>query len=382
MAIASVPDWKVPLADVAINESDIDAVSAVYRSGWLTQGPLTRTFEAAIEAYTGAHHAVAVSNCTAALHLIAAALGLAPGDEVIMPALTFVATANSIAYTGAEPVFADVVSLTEPWLDPESVAAAITPRTKAIMSMAYGGHPGESLALRDLATDRGFLFLEDAAHALGTRCGGAHVGTLGTAGAYSFFSNKNLPIGEGGMIVCDDESLRDRLRLLRSHGMTSLSWDRHKGHASSYDVVALGFNYRIDEPRCALGTHRLQRLDEDNARRALVDARYRALLEHVEGVVPALEPRAGTTLAHHLFTVVLDRQLDRDAIRAALTAEGVQTSIHYPPAHRFELYARKATTLPVTEEYARRTISLPLFPHMSGEQTLLVVAALERACGR
>jgi dTDP-4-amino-4,6-dideoxygalactose transaminase len=139
-----------------------------------------------------------------------------------MPALTFVATANAVAHTRAEPAFADAVSLTEPWLDPDSVAAAISPRTKAIMSMAYGGHPGESLALRALAPDHGLLFLEDAAHAPGARIAGEHIGTLGTAGAYGFFSNKNLPIDEDGMITCADESLRDRLRLLRSHGEQTL----------------------------------------------------------------------------------------------------------------------------------------------------------------
>ena len=181
-----------------------------------------------------------MTNCTAALHLMAMAAGLGAGDEVIVPSLTFVATANAIAYTGATPVFADVVGLTEPWLDPASVRARITPRTKAIVSMAYGGHPGETEALAALADEHGLLLLEDAAHALGTRLGGRHLGTFGWAGAYSFFSNKNLSVGEGGMVVCSDPDVAARLRLLRSHGMTTLSWDRHRGHAAGYDVVAHG----------------------------------------------------------------------------------------------------------------------------------------------
>ena len=380
MVTANTQRWKVPLADLVVSEAEIEAVAAVYRSGWLSQGPVTRAFEEAIEAYTGAPHAIAVTNCTAALHLMTSVAGLGPGDEVVMPALTFVATANSVAYTGAKPVFADIVSPTQPWLDPESAAASITPRTKAIVSMAYGGHPGESVALHALATANGLTFLEDAAHALGSHVAGRHVGTLGSAGAYSFFSNKNLTVGEGGMVVCADDAVADELRLLRSHGMTSLSWDRHRGHASGYDVVALGFNYRIDEARCALGIQRLMQLDENNARRAQIDARYRTLLADIPGVELALEPPPGATLAHHLFTIVLDARLDRDATRAALASEGVQTSVHYPPAHHFQIYARDAPTLPVTEDYARRAISLPIFPHMTEEQTQLVAASVRRAC--
>ncbi len=380
MAQATTQRWRVPLADVVMDEADIDAVASVYRSGWLTQGPLVRAFEEAVESYVGAPHAIAVANCTAALHLMAAASGLGPGDEVIMPSLTFVATANAVAYTGATPIFADIVSPVEPWLDPDAVASSISARTRAIMSMAYGGHPGESRALRALAEAHGLLFLEDAAHGLGTRVAEGHLGTLGQAGAYSFFSNKNLPLGEGGMVVCADDALAARLRLLRSHGMTTLSWDRHRGHASGYDVVALGFNYRIDEARCALGLRRLERLDADNARRALIDDRYRALLADVPGIEATTRSDDAETLAHHLFTVALDTRLDRDAVREALASAGIQTSIHYPPAHHFEIYEHSAPVLPVTDEYSRRGITLPLFPHMTEDQTDLVVEALREAC--
>ena len=376
MVTANTQRWKVPLADLVVSEAEIEAVAAVYRSGWLSQGPVTRAFEEAIEAYTGAPHAIAVTNCTAALHLMTSVAGLGPGDEVVMPALTFVATANSVAYTGAKPVFADIVSPTQPWLDPESAAASITPRTKAIVSMAYGGHPGESVALHALATANGLTFLEDAAHALGSHVAGRHVGTLGSAGAYSFFSNKNLSVGEGGMVVCADEELAARLRLLRSHGMTTLSWDRHRGHATGYEVVTLGYNYRIDEARSALGLSRLARLDDENGQRARVDGRYRELLTEVPGIEVALVPSGDGSRAHHLTTVILDGGLDRDATRAELTRRRVQTSLHYPPAHRFRLYQDPATALPVTDAYAARTITLPMFAHMTGEQVEIVVSAL------
>src|SRR3954471_13552288 len=230
---ATVPrtmSWRVPLADVVIAEEDLAAVIETYRSGWLSMGPRTEELEAAFASYTGAGHALAVANGTAALHLVTLAAGLGPGDEVVVPSLTFVATVNAIAYTGATPVFADVASLAEPWLSAAAVEAAITPRTKAVMSMTYGGHAGETEALRALCEGRGLLLLEDAAHAAGSRLDGRHLGTFGRAGAFSLFSNKNLAVGEGGMVVCHDDEMAGRVKLLRSHGMTTLTWDRHRGH--------------------------------------------------------------------------------------------------------------------------------------------------------
>src|SRR3954447_26851230 len=265
--------WQVPLADVIVDEDDLAAVTATYRSGWLSMGPRTEEFEAAFAAYTGASHALAVTNGTAALHLICQASGLGAGDEVIVPTLTFVATVNAVAYTGATPVFADVVSLTEPWLSVAAAEAAITPRTRAIMNMTYGGHCGDTEALAALCAERGLTLLEDTAHAAGSRVRGRHLGTFGRAGAFSLFSNKNLAVGEGGVVVTDDDDLAAQVRLLRSHGMTTLTWDRHRGHASGYDVVALGFNYRMDEPRAALAARRLARLDADNDARRALDAR-------------------------------------------------------------------------------------------------------------
>jgi dTDP-4-amino-4,6-dideoxygalactose transaminase len=366
-----VPAWQVPLADVVVPEEDVAAVADVYRSGWLSMGPRTAEFERALAEYVGARHALGVTNGTAALHLICHAAGLGAGDEVIVPSLTFVASVNAIAYTGASPVFADIAALESPWPGAAAVEAAITPRTRAIMAVAYGGHPGEIAALRELASTRGLALLEDAAHAIGMRAQGRHLGTFGTAGAFSFFSNKNLAVGEGGAVVTDDDALAERMRLLRSHGMTTLTWDRHRGHATGYDVVALGFNYRIDEPRAALATARLARLDAETARRRELDARYRARLP--DGVVPTAGP------AHHIFTVVLDEGIDRDGVRVALQERGIQTSLHYPPAHRFAIYADGAPELPLTDAYAARAVTLPLFATMTDAQQDLVVDALAAA---
>jgi dTDP-4-amino-4,6-dideoxygalactose transaminase len=377
---ATVPrtmSWRVPLADVVIAEDDLAAVIDTYRSGWLSMGPRTEEFEAAFASYTGARHALAVANGTAALHLMTLAAGLGPGDEVVVPSLTFVATVNAIAYTGATPVFADVVSLTEPWLSAAAAERAITPRTRAVMSMTYGGHSGETEELRTLCEARGLTLLEDTAHAAGSRLHDRHLGTYGAAGAFSLFSNKNLAVGEGGLVTTDDDDLAARMRLLRSHGMTTLTWDRHRGHASTYDVVALGFNYRMDEPRAALATRRLGRLDAENQARGRLDARYREAFAAL-GLDCALAPVDGLRSAHHLFTVVLGEDADRDAFRAELAQRGIQTSLHYPPVHRFSIYAEAAAgaDLPLTDAYAARTVTLPLFAHMSAEQQDLVIEAV------
>jgi dTDP-4-amino-4,6-dideoxygalactose transaminase len=375
-----MPQWTVPLADVVVPEDDIAAVADVYRSGWLSMGPETEAFEREFAAYTGAGHALAVTNGTAALHLICVAAGLGPGDEVVVPSMTFVATVNAIAYTGATPVFADVASLTEPWLDPAAVQAVLTDRTTALMTMPYGGHPGRIAALAQLAREHGLIVLEDAAHAIGSQLGDRHLGTFGLAGAFSFFSNKNLAVGEGGMVVTDDDAVAARMRLLRSHGMTTLTWDRHRGHASAYDVVELGFNYRIDEPRAALARRRLARLDDENARRAEIDARYRELLAGVDGLAPGLAPVDGARLAHHLFTIALDEGVDRARFRETLAVRGVQTSVHYPPAHRFSIYATDVD-LPVTEAYGDRAVTLPMFATMTLDQQNEVIEAIRAALG-
>ena len=328
----------------------------------------------------GARHALAVASGTAALHLICLAAGLGPGDEVVVPSLTFVATANAIRYTGATPVFADIAAWSVPGSRPRLRQAAIAERTRAIMNMTYGGHPGESAELAELAAERGLPLLEDAAHGLGGRLGGRPLGTFGLAGAFSFFSNKNLPVGEGGMVVTDDDEVAAEVKLLRSHGMTALTWDRHQGHASGYDVVELGFNYRIDEPRAALATARLARLDSDNERRATATRVYQGLLESVDGVVQTMPDHPGAEPAHHLVTVVLDKDLDRAVLREKLERDGIQTSLHYPPIHRFSIYDN-GVSLPVTEEYAARAVTLPLFPSITEEQIGMVVDALRGAVG-
>jgi dTDP-4-amino-4,6-dideoxygalactose transaminase len=305
------------------------------------------------------------------------------GDEVILPSLTFAATAAAIVQCGAVPVFAELAGLHEPWLSAAAAQAATGPRTRAIVTVAYAGHAGEAIALRALADAHGLALIEDAAHAVGARAGDRAVGAIGHAGAFSFFANKNLPLGEGGMLVTDDEELAARARRLRSHGMTTDTWARHRGDEVGYDVVEPGFNYRLDEPRAALGSLLLRRLAADNERRARLAEGYAHGLSSVAGAraVLALGP-AAAGCAWHLFPILLAEGVDRGAFRELLRDGGIQTSVHYPPLHLTTAFgAGRPTALPLTESYGRRTVTLPLFPHMTGEQqsTVLEQAAFALA---
>jgi dTDP-4-amino-4,6-dideoxygalactose transaminase len=375
--------WSVPLSDIAVDDEILAAANAALASGWWSTGPRVAEFERAFAQRLGAGHAVAVSSGTAALHLAAAACGCGPGDEVVMPALTFVAAASVVRHLGATPVFCDVLGEHDPNLDPADLEAAVGPRTKAIMVLHYGGAPCDMDAVRQVAERHGLAVIEDAAHAPGATYRGRACGTLGAAGCFSFFSNKNLPIGEGGMVVTDDAELADRVRLLRSHGMTALSWDRERGHAAGYDVLASGFNYRLDEARAAIGLVQLARLDAGNAARARLAALYRERLDGVAGLtVPRAAAPPQTTSAEHLAVVVLPRGTERAAIRAALAERRIQTSVHYPPIHRFSAYRGPGRPLPRTDDLGDRLLTLPLFPHMTEAQVHEVADALVDALDR
>jgi dTDP-4-amino-4,6-dideoxygalactose transaminase len=376
--MGAVSRWTVPLSDVVGDDELVAAASDAIRSGWWSSGPRVAELEEAFTSFTASRHALAVSNGTAALHLALAALDLEPGDEVITPSLTFVAVANSIRHTGATPVFCDVLGPSDLNLDPADLEQAITPRTKAIVVVHYGGFACDIEAVVALASSRGIAVIEDAAHAVGATAAGRACGAIGSFGCFSFFSNKNLPIGEGGMIVTDDDALAARVRLLRSHGMTTMTWDRHRGHASTYDVLEPGFNYRLDEIRAAMALIQLGRLPAGNAKRAILSDEYVARLDGVAGlevVFAAREDRA--TSAHHLAVVVLPEGLRRDDVRERLTAGGVQTSVHYPPIHGFTAYRGTAgRPLPRTDALADRILTLPLFPGMTGEQMERVTSGL------
>ncbi len=369
-------EWRVPLSDIDLGEGEIRAVTDVLMSKWLTMGEVTQRFEQAFAEYLGVKHVFAVSNATVALHLANAALRIGPGDEVIVPSLTFVATANAVKYTNAMPVFADIASDVDLDISPASVETAITPATKAITVMHYGGYPCDMAAINAIARERGLAVIEDAAHAPGTQLDGKKAGTFGDVGCFSFFSNKNLATGEGGMIVTDRDDLAEQIRLMRSHGMTTLTWDRHKGHAYSYDVVTLGYNYRIDEMRAALGLVQLSKLEKNNARRGEITARYWEAFAGAKLTLPFRHPRGQS--AFHIFPILLPHGVNRIQFIDNLRAKGVQTSIHYPPVHQFSYYREQdpSVRLPITEDVAAREVTLPLYPTMSDEQVEIVIEAV------
>jgi dTDP-4-amino-4,6-dideoxygalactose transaminase len=371
--------WHVPLSDVATDEELVRAAADTVESGWWSMGPRVAEFEQAFGELTGSKHALAVANGTAALHLALLAVECGPGDEVLVPSLNFVAAANTIVHTGATPVFVDVVGDADLNMDPADVEAAITPKTKAIVVLHYGGYASDLDELGRLAEKHGLILVEDAAHAPGGSWNGRKCGTFGAVGCFSFFSNKNLPVGEGGMVVTDRDDLQERLRLLRSHGMTTLTWDRHRGHAHSYDVVTHGYNYRLDEIRAALGLVQLRRLPEENAGRARVSARYRQALHGTGGItMPFPDPEAQQHSSHHLAVVLLPEGVDRIAVRERLTEKRIQTSVHYPPIHTFTAYEELGgrRELPRTDAVADRVLTLPLYAALTDEQIETVVREL------
>lgn len=377
-------EWKVPLSDINLGEEEIIAVERVLRSRWLTMGAVTQEFENAFAAYLGVKYAFAVASGTAALHLAYAALGLESGDEVILPSLTFVATANAVVYTGATPIFADIIGLDDLTISPEDIEAKLTPKTKAICVVHYAGYPCAMDKIMDIAQRHSLSVVEDAAHAPGAEVHGRKCGAIGDVGCFSFFSNKNMAIGEGGMVITNRDDLAEKIRVMRSHGMTTLTWDRHRGHAHSYDVVALGYNYRIDEVRAAIGLIQLKRLPNNNQRREEITAQYRRSLRAAPNLTLPFETSRGRP-SFHIFPVVLDPGVNRRGFIEQMKAAGVQTSIHYPAIHQFSYYRDRfkyyAGQLPETEEVGRRQVTLPLYPHMTDQQLQSVVDAVLAVAG-
>jgi dTDP-4-amino-4,6-dideoxygalactose transaminase len=381
--------WRIPLSDLSYGPEEEVVAVRVLRGRWLSMGPEVQAFEKEFADFVGVQHAFAVANGTAALHLAYLALGLGPGDEVLQPAINFVAGANMTVAVGAAPVFGDVIGLGEPTLDPAEVERLVTPRTRAVLVMHYGGHCCRMAEVRALCERHGLALVEDACHAVGGRYldadgrapHGKRAGALGDVACFSFFSNKNLATGEGGMVTTDRDDLAGRLRLLRSHGMTSLTWDRHRGHASSYDVLAHGFNYRMDELHAALGRCQLRKLEHGNGRRKELVGSYRRHLSDLPGwTLPFGDPPGES--GYHLMVAVAPDEAVRQRVVHALKEAGIQTSLHYPCIPDFEAFAaHRPGGLAHSRAFTRRAVTLPLYPGLTAAQVEEVCATLRKGAG-
>ncbi|MEP6995367.1 MAG: UDP-4-amino-4,6-dideoxy-N-acetyl-beta-L-altrosamine transaminase [Acidobacteriota bacterium] len=367
---------KIPYGRQSIGDEDVAAVVEALRSDWLTTGPRVEEFEEAFADFVGARHAVAVNSGTAALHAAMFAAGVGPGDEAIVPAMTFVASANCVVFQGATPVFADVDRDTL-LLDVSSAASRITSRTKAIVAVDYAGQPCDYDSLRALADARGLKLIADGCHALGGRYHDRPVGSLADLTAFSFHPVKHITTGEGGMVTTDSPELALRMRGFRNHGLNNDSRQREKEGSWYYEMVELGFNYRLTDFQCALGMSQLRQLPGWIRRRQEIARCYDAALAAEAGIRP-LQTASGVTHAYHLYVVRLDG--DRSGMFRALRADGIGVNVHYIPVHLHPFYRTRFGTgpglCPVAERAYEEILSLPMFPQMTDGDLERVITAL------
>jgi perosamine synthetase len=373
----------LPYGRQSIDEADIQAVVDTLRSDWLTTGPRVAEFEEALAAQTGARHAVSFSSGTAALHAATFAAGLKAGDEAITTPLSFVATANSVLYQGATPIFADVSPDTLN-LDPEQAAARITPRTRAILPVDYAGHPADLEPILQLADRHGLVVIEDACHALGAEYRGKRVGSLAHMTVFSFHPVKHITAGEGGMVTTSDPKLAEILRRFRNHGIDSEARQRQAEGQWHYEVVLLGFNYRLTDIACALGLRQLTKLDSNLARRRQIAARYSAAFRGISEIIPP-SVRNDANPAWHLYPIRLDLaklEADRGEVFRALRAENIGINVHYIPIHRHRYYVERFGCrdgeYPVAEDAYERLISIPMFHGMHDQDVEDVIDAVTK----
>lgn len=372
--------WKVQLFKLNYDEREYCAVMDTLRSGWITMGQRTIDFEEAYGRELGeGSKCLAVSNGTAALHIAVLACGVKTGEEVIVPSLTFIADLNSVMVSGGEVVIGDVTSLEDWAIDPADIEAKITPKTKAVMIVHYAGYACNMDAIVDICRRHDLKLIEDCAHSNGGSYKGRKLGTFGDVSSWSFFSNKNLAVGEGGMVATRDPELFRKCKNLRSHGMTVASFDRMKGRAANYDVVEPGFNYRIDEVRAALGLVQLAKLPEANAARAALVERYFSRLDAMGEFlsVPFRHYDKGTP-TYHIMPILLSKEIDRAALIERMKEDGIQTSIHYPSIQSFTAYKDRVGPTPKSQYISEHELTLPLYPTMTIAEVELVCDSLEK----
>ena len=370
--------YKIFLFDLNFDEKEESAVLEVLKSKWISTGQKTTEFENKFASLLDVNHALATSNCTASLHLALKLTGVESNDEVICPSLTFVATCNAIRYVDAIPVFCDIKSFDDLTIDPDDIELRITPQTKAIVVMHYGGFACDMDRIMKIAKKNNLKVIEDACHGPLSEYKGEKLGTIGDIGCFSFFSNKNISTGEGGMLVTNNTEYYKRAKLLRSHGMTSMSYERAQGHSTAYDVVELGYNYRMDDIRSAIGIVQLDKIQADIEKRAEIRKHYIEKLKIIDGLIIPFEKYEEYS-ANYIFPIVLKDSTSekRNKLREKLDKASIQTSIHYPAVHRFSIYEDFYQELPKTDYIADNLITLPMYSKLTIDKVKYVVEALK-----
>lgn len=372
--------YQIPLFKLNFDEKEALAAADTIRSGWISSGPKCEELERMFVDMLHVSYAVAVSNCTDALHLCCLICGVGPGDEVLCPSLTFAASANCIRYVGATPVFCDIVGPDHINMDPIDIERKITHKTKAIVVVHMGGFSARMDEIMAIAKRHDLKVIEDACHGPLSEYHGKKLGTIGDCAAFSFFSNKNISTGEGGMFISNNREMAEKARLLRSHGMTTMSYQRASGHATAYDIVELGYNFRLDDIRASIAIEQLKKLPLDLEKRIAVRRRYVQQLSVVKGVVI---PFAESTefSSNYIMPIVLSDTVkkSRDQIREIIHSAGIQTSVHYPAIHRFSIYKEYGAVLPQTEYVADHEITLPMYASLTPEQVDFIVGTVNKA---
>ncbi len=372
--------YQIPLFNLNFDEREAKAAYDTIKSGWISTGPKCAELEEMFAKMLGAKYAVSVTNCTDALHICCMLCGFGPGDEVICPSLTFAASANCIRYVGATPVFADIVGPEHINIDPADIEKKITPKTKGIVVVHMAGYPAKMDEIMTIAKKHNLKVVEDACHGPLSEYKGKKLGTIGDCSAFSFFSNKNISTGEGGMFVTNSEELAAKAKLLRSHGMTTMSYQRASGHATEYDILELGYNFRLDDIRASIAIEQLKKLPEDLEKRIAVRKRYLENLKDVKGlVIPFADCDEFTS--NYIMPIVLTEgnKERRNAIREKIHEAGIQTSVHYPAIHKFSIYKDYGAVLPQTEYVTEHEITLPMYAALTMEQVDFICDTVKKA---
>ena len=372
--------YKIPLFNLNFDEREAQAAYDTIKSGWISTGPKNAELEQMFIDMWGVKYAVSMSNCTSSLHTACMVCGFGSGDEVICPSLTFAASCNCIRYVGATPVFADIVGPYHINIDPADIERKITSKTKGIIVVHMAGFPCNMDEIITIARKHNLKVIEDSCHGPLSEYKGKKLGTIGDCACFSFFSNKNISTGEGGMFITNNEEMAQKARLIRSHGMSTMSYQRASGHATEYDITCLGYNFRMDDIRAAIAIEQLKKLPGDLDMRRKVRKQYVDRLSKIEGVVV---PFADNTefVSNYIMPVVLlnSAREYRNKVREYMHAVGIQTSVHYPAAHKFSTYKEFGTILPQTEYVADNEITLPMYAALSSEQIDFICDTFEKA---